>query len=68
LPCNGIGSQEVVRTIANEANPWRTTEISKVSNLLLVVLSQSGQGWFYLASLLMLILFVILYQSFVKGN
>jgi hypothetical protein len=30
LPCNGIGSQEVVRTIANEANPWRTTEISKV--------------------------------------
>src|ERR1700721_2310326 len=30
-----------------------------LSNFLLVVLSRSGQHWFYLASLLMLILFVI---------
>jgi len=33
-----------------------------LSNLLLVVSSRSGQRWFYLASLLMLILFVILYN------
>jgi hypothetical protein len=45
---------------------WGVSAI--LSNLLLVVLSQSGQRWFYLASLLMLILFVILYQSFVKAN
>jgi hypothetical protein len=39
-----------------------------LSNLLLVVLSRSAQRWFYLASLLMLILFVILLQSLVKTN
>ena len=33
-----------------------------LSNFLLVVLSRSGQRWFYLASLLTLILFVILYN------
>jgi hypothetical protein len=32
------------------------------SNIVLVVLSRSGQRWFYLASLLVLILFVILYN------
>ena len=37
-----------------------------LSNLLLVVLSRSGQRWFYLASLLMLILFVILYNLLSK--
>ena len=35
-------------------------------NLLLVVLSRSGQRWFYLASLVMLILFVILYNLLSK--
>src|SRR5215467_1924953 len=33
-----------------------------LSNLLLVVFSRSGQRWLYLASLVMLILFVILYN------
>jgi Domain of unknown function (DUF1772) len=37
-----------------------------LSNLLLVVLSRSGQRWFYVASLLMLILFVILYNLLSK--
>ena len=37
-----------------------------LSNLLLVVFSKSGQRWFYLASLLMLILFVILYNLLSK--
>jgi hypothetical protein len=37
-----------------------------LSNLLLVVSSRSGQRWFYLASLLMLILFVILYNLLSK--
>ena len=37
-----------------------------LSNLLLLVLSRSGQRWFYLASLLMLILFVILYNLLSK--
>ena len=37
-----------------------------LSNLLLVVLSKSGQSWFYLASLVMLILFVILYNLLSK--
>jgi hypothetical protein len=44
---------------------WGVSAI--LSNLLLVVLSRSGQRWFYLASLLMLILFVILY-NLVKTN
>ena len=35
-------------------------------NLLLVILSKSEQRWFYLASLLMLILFVILYNLLSK--
>ena len=33
-----------------------------LSNLLLVVLTRNGQRWFYLASLLMMILFVIFYN------
>ena len=37
-----------------------------LSNLLLAVLSRSGKRWFYLASLLMLILFVILYNLLSK--
>jgi glucan phosphoethanolaminetransferase (alkaline phosphatase superfamily) len=37
-----------------------------LSNFLLVVLSKSGQRWFYLASLLVLILFVILYNLLSK--
>jgi len=43
---------------------WGVSAI--LSNLLLVVLSRSGQRWFYLASLLMLILFVILYNLLSK--
>src|ERR1700751_3885454 len=43
---------------------WGVSAI--LSNLLLVVLSRSGQRWFYLASLLMLFLFVILYKLFSK--
>ena len=39
-----------------------------LSNLLLAVLSRSGQRWFYLASLLMLILFVILYNVLSSVN
>jgi len=37
-----------------------------LSNLVLVVVRRSGQRWFYLASLLMLILFVILYNLLSK--
>src|SRR6202007_1716381 len=37
-----------------------------LSNFLQVVLSRSGQRWFYLASLLMLILFIILYNLLSK--
>jgi hypothetical protein len=43
---------------------WGVSAI--LSNLLLVVLSGSGQRWFYLASLLTLILFVILYNLLSK--
>ena len=43
---------------------WGVSAI--LSNLLLVVLSRSGQRWFYLASVLMLILFVILYNLLSK--
>src|SRR6202035_2148924 len=43
---------------------WGVSAI--LSNFLLVVLSRSGQRWFYLASLLMLILFVILYNLLSK--
>ena len=37
-----------------------------LSNFLLVVLSRNGQRWFYLASLLMMILFVLLYNLLSK--
>jgi len=37
-----------------------------LSNFLLVVLSRSGQRWFYFASLLMLILFVVIYARVSK--
>jgi len=40
--------------------------VANLSNLFLVALSRSGQRWFYLASLLMLILFVILYNLLSK--
>ena len=43
---------------------WGVSAI--LSNLLLVILSRSEQRWFYLASLLMLILFVILYNLLSK--
>ena len=43
---------------------WGVSAI--LSNFLLVVLRRSGQRWFYLASLLMLILFVILYNLLSK--
>src|ERR1700751_1390968 len=43
---------------------WGVSAI--LSNLLLVVFSRSGQRWFYLASLLMLILFVIFYNLLSK--
>jgi hypothetical protein len=37
-----------------------------LSNILLVALSRNGQRWFYLASLLMLVLFVIVYNRLSK--
>ena len=43
---------------------WGVSAI--LCNFLMVVLSRSGQRWFYLASLLMLILFVILYNLLSK--
>jgi hypothetical protein len=43
---------------------WGVSAI--LSNLLLVALSRGGQRWFYFASLLMLILFVILYNLLSK--
>src|SRR5215467_347369 len=43
---------------------WGVSAI--LSNLLLAVLSNSGQRWFYLASLSMLILFVIVYNRWSK--
>jgi hypothetical protein len=43
---------------------WGVSAI--LSNLLLAVFSRSGQRWFYLASLIMLILFVILYNLLSK--
>lgn len=43
---------------------WGVSAI--LSNLLLVVLSRSGQRWFYLASLLVLVLFVVLYNLLSK--
>src|ERR1700745_3447184 len=43
---------------------WGVSAI--LSNLLLVVFGRSGQRWLYLASLLMLILFVILYNLLSK--
>jgi hypothetical protein len=43
---------------------WGVSAI--LSNLLLAVLRRSGQRWLYLASLLMLILFVILYNLLSK--
>jgi len=39
---------------------WGVSAI--LSNFLLVVLSRSGQRWFYLASLFVLVLFVIIYN------
>ena len=43
---------------------WGVSTI--LSNLLLAVFSRSGQRWFYLVSLLMLILFVIFYNLLSK--
>ena len=43
---------------------WGVSAI--LSNLLLVVLSRSAQRWFYLGSLLMLILFVFIYARLSK--
>jgi hypothetical protein len=43
---------------------WGVSAI--LSNLLLVVLCRGGQRWFYLTSLLMLILMVILYNPLSK--
>jgi hypothetical protein len=43
---------------------WGVSAI--LSNLLLAVLNRSGQRWFYFASLLMLILFVIIYNRWSK--
>jgi hypothetical protein len=40
--------------------------LATLSNLLLVVFSKRGQRWIYLASILMLILFVILYNLLSK--
>src|SRR5215467_8890866 len=54
-----------IHMIADARMPiWGVAAI--LSNLLLVVLSRSVQRWFYLASLVMLILFVILYNLLSK--
>ncbi|HEV2501298.1 MAG TPA: hypothetical protein VGY31_17125 [Terriglobia bacterium] len=43
---------------------WGVSAI--LSNFLLVVLSRSGRRWFYFASLVMLILFVVIYNRLSK--
>lgn len=43
---------------------WGVTAI--LSNLLLVIMSKNGKRWFYLVSLLMLILFLIFYDRLSK--
>src|SRR5580658_5427209 len=43
---------------------WGVSAI--LSNFLLVVLSRGGQRWFYLVSLLMLIVFVVIYARLSK--
>ena len=64
-PSAGTEVMGFLHMIADARMPiWGVLAI--LSNLLLVVLSRSGQRWFYLASLLMLILFVILYNLLSK--
>ncbi len=43
---------------------WGVSAI--LSNILLIALSRNGQRWFYLASLLMLVLFVVVYNRLSK--
>ena len=60
-----LAGYRVIHLFADARMPiWGVSAI--LSNLLLVVFSRSGQRWFYLASLLMLILFVILYNLLSK--
>ena len=64
-PCAGTEIMGFFHMFADARMPiWGVLAI--LSNLLLVILSRSGQRWFYLASLLMLILFVILYNLLSK--
>ncbi len=57
----GTGVMGFFHLFADARMPIRGV-LAILSNFLLVVFSRSGQRWFYLASLLMLILFVILYN------
>jgi hypothetical protein len=79
-PCFTIGCRRALRLASPSAGTevmgflhmfadarmpiWGVSAI--LSNFLLVVLSRSGQRWFYFASLLMLILFVVIYARLSK--
>jgi hypothetical protein len=64
-PSAGTEIMGFLHMFADERMPiWGVLAI--LSNLLLAVLSKSGQRWFYFVSLLMLILFVIIYNRWSK--
>ena len=60
-PSAGTEIMGFFHMFANARMPiWGVSAL--LSNFLLVVLSRSGQRWFYFASLSMLILFVVIYS------
>jgi len=64
-PSAGIEIMGFIHMFADARMPiWGVSAI--LSNFLLVVLSRSGQRWFYFVSLLMLILFVVIYARLSK--
>src|SRR5215813_3208620 len=64
-PSAGTEVMGFMHMIADARMPiWGVAAI--LCNLLLAVLSRSGQRWFYVASLLMLILFVVVYARLSK--
>ena len=65
-PSAGTEIMGFFHMFADARMPIWGSVLAILSNLLLVVLSRSGQRWFYLASLLVLILFVILYNLLSK--
>jgi hypothetical protein len=65
LPSAGIEIIVLFHLFSDVRTPiWGVSAI--LSNLLLVVLRRGGERWFYLASLQMVILFVILYNVLSK--